>query len=146
MKRGLIAVERYLSVRLLLFRPFLLQMHHRKTNNVSGPSLYLDDQVMQHVVYQCQIQCTKAAGDIIEFIVKNLPEQTQAYILPSNWYTVSCESLSQKSRIVRLTIPRCIYGGNCSACGSDVPPDGGILSCCSFERPFTSGSRNSQRL
>ncbi|KAJ5362792.1 hypothetical protein N7541_003636 [Penicillium brevicompactum] len=80
---------RYLSVRLLLFRPFLLQMNDQKGNAETERSLYSDDQIMQHVVSQCQIQCTKAAADIIEFITRNLPGQTEAYILPSNWYTVS---------------------------------------------------------
>ncbi|CAG8048987.1 unnamed protein product [Penicillium salamii] len=80
---------RYLSVRLLLFRPFLLQMNHQNSNVPVERSLYSDDQIMQHVVSHCQIQCTQAAADIIEFITRNLPGQTEAYILPSNWYTVS---------------------------------------------------------
>ncbi|KAF9253187.1 transcriptional regulator family: Fungal Specific TF [Penicillium roqueforti] len=80
---------RYLSVRLLLFRPFLSQMRHRKADNASGANLYSDDQTIGYVVFRCQIQCVKAAEDMIDFIIRNLPEQTQAYILPSNWYTVS---------------------------------------------------------
>ncbi|KAJ5165099.1 uncharacterized protein N7500_006929 [Penicillium coprophilum] len=80
---------RYLSVRLLLFRPFLSQVHHSKAENASGVNLYSEAQIIGNVVLQCQIQCVKAAEDMIGFIVRNLPEQTQAYILPSNWYTVS---------------------------------------------------------
>ncbi|CAG7923239.1 unnamed protein product [Penicillium olsonii] len=80
---------RYLSVRLLLFRPFLLHMNHQNSKVSSERSLYSDGQIMQHVVSHCQIQCTQAAADIIEFITMNLPGQTEAYILPSNWYTVS---------------------------------------------------------
>ncbi|KAJ6138510.1 transcriptional regulator family: Fungal Specific TF [Penicillium samsonianum] len=80
---------RYLSVRLLLFRPFLLQVPHPKADNAPGVNLYSEDQTIGYVVFQCQIQCVKAAEDMIDFIMRNLPEQTQAYILPSNWYTVS---------------------------------------------------------
>lgn len=83
---------RYLSIRLLLFRLLLLQIHQGRTENARGIGLYADDdQIMPHVVLQCQINCTKAAADMIEFIIRNSPEQKQAYILPSNWYTVSCE-------------------------------------------------------
>ncbi|KAK4865055.1 hypothetical protein LT330_001678 [Penicillium expansum] len=80
---------RYLSVRLLLFRPFLSQVRQPKEDNAPGVSLYSEDQIIGHMVFQCQIRCVKAAGDMIDFITRNLPEQTQAYILPSNWYTVS---------------------------------------------------------
>ncbi|KAI9924202.1 hypothetical protein MW887_007152 [Aspergillus wentii] len=80
---------RYLSVRLHLFRPFLSQVHHRKADNAPGVNLYSEDQIIENVVFQCQIQCVKAAEDMIDFIITNLPEHTQAYILPSNWYTVS---------------------------------------------------------
>lgn len=69
-------------------------MRHRKADNASGANLYSDDQTIGYVVFRCQIQCVKAAEDMIDFIIRNLPEQTQAYILPSNWYTVSCELLS----------------------------------------------------
>jgi hypothetical protein len=92
-KCGLIFVKRYLSVRLLLFRPFLPQVHYQKADNASSVNLYSEDQIIGTVVFQCQIQCVKAAEDMIEFIIRNLPEQTQAHILPSNWYTVSCKLL-----------------------------------------------------
>ncbi|KAJ5118480.1 hypothetical protein N7526_010117 [Penicillium atrosanguineum] len=70
-------------------RPFLLQLHHQGAGSTPAFGLYSDDQIMQHVIFQCQVQCTKAARDMIEFIVRNLPEQKQAYLLPSYWYTVS---------------------------------------------------------
>ncbi|KAJ5360354.1 hypothetical protein N7517_009545 [Penicillium concentricum] len=80
---------RYLSVRLLLFRPFLSQVHRPKIDNAPGVNLYSEDQIVGSVVFECQIQCVKAAEVMIDFIIRNLPEQTQADILPSNWYTVS---------------------------------------------------------
>ncbi|KAL4929868.1 fungal specific transcription factor domain-containing protein [Aspergillus undulatus] len=83
---------RYLSVRLLLFRPFLLQINQKPAqNNASSTRLYTDDQILSDVVLRCQLNCTRAAADMIAFIARNRPEQTQtqAYILPSNWYTVS---------------------------------------------------------
>ncbi|KAL4940749.1 hypothetical protein BDV06DRAFT_213205 [Aspergillus oleicola] len=80
---------RYLSVRLLLLRPFLLQSHQNMPTTTANGSLYTDDHVMPHVVLLCQLNCTRAAAEMIEFIARNSPEQTQAYILPSNWYTVS---------------------------------------------------------
>ncbi|CAI7628443.1 unnamed protein product [Penicillium palitans] len=70
-------------------RPFLSQVHRRKAENAPGISLYSEEQTIGYMVSQCQIQCVKAAEDMIHFIFRNLPEQTQAYILPSNWYTVS---------------------------------------------------------
>ncbi|KAL4787186.1 hypothetical protein BJX76DRAFT_363952 [Aspergillus varians] len=64
--------------------------HITREANILRARLYSDNpQVMPHVVLHCQLNCVKAAGDMIEFIARNLPEQTQAYILPSNWYTVS---------------------------------------------------------
>lgn len=83
--------RRYLSVRLLLFRILLIQIHQQKAEIAPSTGLYADDdQIMPHVVFQCQVNCTKAAVDMIEFILRNSPGQKQAYILPSNWYTVSC--------------------------------------------------------
>ncbi|GKZ52794.1 hypothetical protein AnigIFM49718_003446 [Aspergillus niger] len=87
---------RYLSVRLLLFRILLLQIHQQKAENAPGTGLYADDdQIMPHIVFQCQVNCTKAAIDMVEFVVRNSPGQKQAYILPSNWYTVSSQSSPQ---------------------------------------------------
>ncbi|KAJ5311987.1 hypothetical protein N7508_002817 [Penicillium antarcticum] len=80
---------RYLCVRLLLFRPFLLQIQQHNLDTATTACIYRDEQLLPHVVSQCQIHCIQAAADIIDFIVRNLPERTQAHILPSNWYTVS---------------------------------------------------------
>ncbi|PLB48400.1 hypothetical protein P170DRAFT_359323 [Aspergillus steynii IBT 23096] len=81
---------------ILRARLLLLQIHQQTTDSAPGNGLYADDdQIMPHVVYQCQVNCTKAAADMIEFIVRNSPQQKQAYILPSNWYTVSSQSSPQ---------------------------------------------------
>ncbi|KAL4797621.1 fungal-specific transcription factor domain-containing protein [Aspergillus venezuelensis] len=80
---------RYLSVRLLLLRPFLLQSHQNISGTTASGSLYTDEQILPHVVVLSKLNCARAAADMIEFIARNSPEQTQAYILPSNWYTVS---------------------------------------------------------
>ncbi|GAT31018.1 hypothetical protein RIB2604_03800100 [Aspergillus luchuensis] len=72
---------RYLSVRLLLFRILLLQIHQQKTESAPSTGIYADDdQIMPHVVFQCQVNCTKAAVDMIEFILRNSPGQKQAKI------------------------------------------------------------------
>ncbi|PYH77076.1 hypothetical protein BO82DRAFT_345797 [Aspergillus uvarum CBS 121591] len=100
---------RYLSVRLLLFRLLLLQIHQGRTENARGTGLYADDdQIMPHVVLQCQINCTKAAADMIEFIIRNSPEQKQAYILPSNWYTVSYVYMAVTNLLAAQTSPQII--------------------------------------
>ncbi|PYI35620.1 hypothetical protein BP00DRAFT_477662 [Aspergillus indologenus CBS 114.80] len=100
---------RYLSVRLLLFRLLLLQIHQGRTENARGTGLYADDdQIMPHVVLQCQINCTKAAADMIEFIIRNSPEQKQAYILPSNWYTVSYVYMAVTNLLAAQTSPQIV--------------------------------------
>ncbi|RAL15901.1 Zn(II)2Cys6 transcription factor [Aspergillus homomorphus CBS 101889] len=100
---------RYLSVRLLLFRLLLLQIHQQRTNNAPGSGLYADDdQIMPHVVFQCQVNCTKAATDMIEFIVRNSPEQKQAYILPSNWYTVSYVYMAATNLLAAQSSPQIV--------------------------------------
>ncbi|KAH8431058.1 fungal specific transcription factor domain-containing protein [Aspergillus melleus] len=100
---------RYLSVRLLLFRLLLLQIHQQRTDNAPGNSIYADDnQIMPHVVFQCQVNCTKAAIDMIEFIVRNSPEQKQAYILPSNWYTVSYVYMAVTNLLAAQSSPQLV--------------------------------------
>ncbi|KAJ5746938.1 uncharacterized protein N7511_008634 [Penicillium nucicola] len=99
---------RYLCVRLLLFRPFLLQIQQHDPDASPQTSLYRDEQLLPHVVSQCQIHCFKAASDIIEFIVRNLPERTHAYILPSNWYTVSYVYMAVTVLLAAKMSPRII--------------------------------------
>ncbi|KAK1143730.1 hypothetical protein N8T08_006131 [Aspergillus melleus] len=100
---------RYLSVRLLLFRLLLLQIHQQRTDNAPGNGIYADDnQIMPHVVFQCQVNCTKAAIDMIEFIVRNSPEQKQAYILPSNWYTVSYVYMAVTNLLAAQSSPQIV--------------------------------------
>lgn len=139
-----------MSVRLLLFRHFLLQDHQPKPTPI--PSLYADDpQVMPHVVLHCQLNCAKAAGDMIEFIARNLPEQTQAYILPSNWYTVSCKKIiSDASTTARhpANLKRCLYGSNYPPSSENIPVETthGESIRHSLEQPITSGARYPQGL
>ncbi|OJJ95784.1 hypothetical protein ASPACDRAFT_35680 [Aspergillus aculeatus ATCC 16872] len=94
---------------ILRARLSLLQIHQGRTENARGTGLYADDdQIMPHVVLQCQINCTKAAADMIEFIIRNSPEQKQAYILPSNWYTVSYVYMAVTNLLAAQTSPQIV--------------------------------------
>ncbi|PYH64284.1 Zn(II)2Cys6 transcription factor [Aspergillus vadensis CBS 113365] len=100
---------RYLSVRLLLFRILLIQIHQKKAESAPSTGLYADDdQIMPHVVFQCQVNCTKAAVDMIEFILRNSPGQKQAYILPSNWYTVSYVYMAVTNLLAAQSSPQIV--------------------------------------
>ncbi|GKZ38367.1 hypothetical protein AbraIFM66950_010524 [Aspergillus brasiliensis] len=94
---------------ILRARILLLQIHQQKAENAPGTGLYAeDDQLMPHVVFKCQVNCTKAAIDMIEFIVRNSPGQKQAYILPSNWYTVSYVYMAVTNLLAAQSSPQIV--------------------------------------
>ncbi|GCB27388.1 putative transcriptional regulatory protein YJL206C [Aspergillus awamori] len=131
---------RYLSVRLLLFRILLLQIHQQKAENAPGTGLYADDdQIMPHIVFQCQVNCTKAAIDMVEFVVRNSPGQKQAYILPSNWYTVSYVYMAVTNLLAAQSSPQIVEYFSASRLQGILQRARDILS--NYEKHTTLASR-----
>ncbi|KAJ5119517.1 transcriptional regulator family: Fungal Specific TF [Penicillium atrosanguineum] len=123
-------------------RPFLLQLHHQGAGSTPAFGLYSDDQIMQHVIFQCQVQCTKAARDMIEFIVRNLPEQKQAYLLPSYWYTVSYVYMAVTMLLAAQMSPRIVETFSAAHLKEMLEQARGILKDYEKHTPLASRCRS----
>lgn len=119
--------DRFLHVRILLFRPTLSKYCAMRDDENSHSFIPISDSFPHRVALQCSVICVRVAQESIQLIYDNVPADGTGGPLPAWWYNILCQYLPRGlSFVVGVSLIwwlRCVHCRNCPHCRSFMPFD-----------------------
>ena len=84
-------LDRFLHVRILLFRPTLSKYCALRDNTGVHSLIARHDSFRHRVALQCSVICVRVAQETIKIIHDNVPVDGTGGPLPAWWYNILCE-------------------------------------------------------
>ncbi|KAJ5259608.1 hypothetical protein N7478_012589 [Penicillium angulare] len=88
MRQSIVLRERFLHVRMLLFRPTLSKYCGLRDMSPEQSMIPIQDSFPHRVASQCSIICVQAAQESIQLIYSNIPSNGSGGPLPAWWYNI----------------------------------------------------------